>query len=88
MKKLITILFLLSSFSLFALTLKEARSKGWVEELPTGFIKATNPGAEDLVSEINTKRKNAYLKISKKTGSSVDMVAKKAHQKIKAKLNK
>lgn len=86
MKKIITLLMLTISLSAFSLSLDDARSKGWVEELPTGYIKATNPGAEALAKEVNAKRKGAYEKISKETNAPLEAVAAKAHKKIKAKL--
>ena len=88
MKKLITLVSLILTLNTSALTLNEARSKGWVEELPSGFLKATNTNAEVLAKEINSKRKKAYLKISKKTNASLEAIGAQAHKKIKAKMKK
>ena len=86
MKKIIALTLLFVSLSVSALTLQEARDKGWVEELPTGYIKATNAAAEALVAEVNGKRKQAYEKISKETNAPLEAVGKKAHEKIKEKM--
>lgn len=88
MKKIIALVLLTLTLSVSALTLDEARSKGWVEELPSGYIKATNSGAEALAKEINAKRKKAYEKISKKTNAPLEAVGAQAHKKIKAKMKK
>ncbi len=88
MKKLIALTFIFLSLAASALSLQDARDKGWVEELPTGYIKATNPAAEDLVVEVNNKRKKAYEKIAKETNAPLDTVGAKAHKKIKEKMNK
>lgn len=86
MKKLIALTLLFVSLTVSALSLQEARDKGWVEELPSGYIKATNPGAESLVKEVNAKRKQAYEKIAKETNAPLEAVGQKAHQKIKEKM--
>jgi uncharacterized protein len=86
MKSLLMTLIFLASFQVFALNLQEARSKKLVQELPTGYLKATNSSAKAFVKEINEKRKDHYLKISKKTGIAPKQVASQAAKKIKEKM--
>jgi uncharacterized protein YdbL (DUF1318 family) len=71
----------------FALDLDSARRDGLVRELPNGFLEAVNPKAKDLADTINSKRKDAYLKISKETGVDLDLVGSQAAEKIKMKLS-
>ena len=71
--------------SAWGLDLKEARMKGLVEELDTGYLKATKDNAKDLVIEVNQKRKKYYMKISSETGTTIKEVATRAAKKIKAK---
>ena len=86
MKKLMMTLMILGlSTPLFALDLKQARMKGFVEELDTGYLKATNDNAKDLVIEVNKKRKKYYMKISTETGTTVKEVASRAAKKLKSK---
>ena len=72
----------------WALDLKEARMKGFVTELDTGYLKETNPASKDLVIEVNKKRKKYYMKISTENGATVKEVAGRAAAKLKEKHNK
>lgn len=86
MKKILMTLIMIGlSTPLFALDLKEARMKGFVEELDSGYLKATNDTAKDLVIEVNKKRKKYYMKISTETGTTVKEVASRAAKKLKDK---
>ena len=85
MMKIIVFALMLISAPLWGLSLDEAKSKGWIKELPTGYIQATNPQAKSLEGEINAKRKSAYEKVAKKTGATVDQVGAQMAAKIKAK---
>ena len=86
MQRLINCLILAAAISLpaFAAPLDDAREKGYVVELPTGYIKA-QPGApasiDKLVADINQKRKQAYEKIAEKNNITVEQVGKLSYQK-------
>ena len=71
-----------------ALNLKEARQKGFVKELPSGYIEATDPSAKTLEGEVNTKRKAHYQKISKITKTDIKAIGEQAAEKILKKLGK
>ncbi|MCJ8276474.1 MAG: YdbL family protein [Bdellovibrionales bacterium] len=68
--------------------LSVARDKGLVKELPTGYIQAVDPGSKALEKSVNAKRKKAYEAIAKKTKTSVEVVGKQAHEKIKKNMKK
>ena len=85
MIKIIVFLLMLFSAPLWGLSLNEAKSKGWVKELPSGYIQATNPQAKALATDVNAKRKAAYQKVAKKTGATVEQVGAQMATKIKAK---
>lgn len=68
-----------------ALSLNEARSKGLVGELPSGYIGAIDKSsseAKSLVIEINAKRKEKYKQISAETKQNTSTVEKLAAEKI------
>ncbi|HEX5677541.1 MAG TPA: YdbL family protein [Alcanivorax sp.] len=67
----------------FALGLDSAKSQGLVGEQPNGYlgvVKAT-PEAVELASEINEKRRQAYQRIARENGISLEQVANLAGQK-------
>lgn len=67
---------LVFSVQALALDLNTAKRQGLVGEQPNGYlgvVKAT-PAAVELVSEINKKRRQAYERIAKKNGISVEQV--------------
>jgi len=68
----------------FALDLHSARAAGQVGEKTDGYVAAiTHSGAiDDLVSEVNSKRKAEYTRISKEKGQPVDVVAKLAAEQV------
>ena len=76
------------SQSIWALNLKEARLKGFVTEMETGYIKGLNVDAKDLVIEVNKKREKYYMKISSENGATVKEVATRAAAKLQKKHNK
>ncbi|MCE3233274.1 MAG: hypothetical protein K0R98_1531 [Rickettsiaceae bacterium] len=78
---------LLSTTSAFALDLQQARSEGLIKENPDGYISAakSSPEVQELVKDVNEKRKAEYTRISKENGQPVDVVAKLAAEQIKAK---
>ena len=65
-----------------ALDLATARSQGLVGEKTDGYIKALKPEASGVASEVNSKRKAEYARISKENGQPVDVVAKLAAEQI------
>lgn len=74
----------LIAFPAFALDLQEARAKGVLGELNTGYVKVLAESAEasKLADEVNAKRKAEYARISKENGQPVDVVAKLAAGQI------
>jgi uncharacterized protein len=89
MKKLIiTCAIFLIAMPAWSLDLKQARMKGFVTEMDTGYLELHNNAAKDLVIEVNKKRKKYYMKISKKNGTSIQEVASRAAIKLKEKHKK
>ncbi len=70
----------------FALDLDTARAGNLVQELPNGYLRASDPKAKPLVDDVNAKRKAAYEKVAKETNVPVDQVATQAAQKIQSKM--
>lgn len=76
----------------WALTLDEAKSKGWLGERPDGYLgKVTNDAPKEAISlmkEINGKRKDAYKKIAEKNktdlGSIQSLAGEKAQKKTES----
>ncbi|MTI52826.1 MAG: DUF1318 domain-containing protein [Alcanivorax sp.] len=67
----------------FALDLDSAKSQGLVGEQPNGYlgvVKATSEAVE-LVSDVNEKRRQAYQRIARENGISLEQVANLAGQK-------
>lgn len=79
----------LLSIPTYSLELDEARSKKMVSEMPDGFIKANDPSAKQLESEINKKRREAYEAIVKENGGKLTLqqVGEQAAKKIREKTN-
>ena len=74
---------LVFSMQALALGLDAAKSQGLVGEQPNGYlgvVKAT-PQAVQLVSDINGKRRQAYERIARQNGITVEQVEKLAGQK-------
>ena len=97
MKKTILLIVALLLFSTqvlvsqaFALNLDEAKSKGLVGELRTGYLAAVRPSAEvnKLVQNINKKRRAHYQSIAKKNGTPQKTVEELAGKKAIAKTQK
>ncbi len=94
MKKLTTLLticLLLIAQPAFSIDLQTAKSQGLVGELSSGYLGAVNaPSTEvkTLITEVNTKRKQAYMGIAarnKLTLKAVEELAgKKAIEKSEA----
>ncbi len=62
-----------------ALTLAEAKARGWVGERIDGYLGIVTPDApaavRKLVEEVNAKRRKAYEEIARKNGVPVEAVA-------------
>lgn len=85
-KKLISIaiISLLPINCAFAISLQEAKSSNLVGEQSNGYLGApSQPSAEvnQLINDINSKRKSEYQRIANSTGSSVQNVEQLAGQK-------
>ena len=86
MRKLVScfLIALMFSASAMAAPLDDARAKGYVVEMPNGYIKATPIAPADidkLVKEINEKRKQVYQQIAEKHGISVEQVGAESYRK-------
>jgi len=68
----------------WALDLQQARTQGLVGEKLDGYVTAIKPSAEvnALVSEVNSKRRAEYTKISKQNGQPTAVVGKLAAPQI------
>ena len=65
------------SNSAFAISLDEAKSKGFVGEQQNGYLGiVSNPSAEvqSLVAEVNAQRKVKYFEIANKNGTTLAAV--------------
>lgn len=74
---------LLFSVQALALNLGAAKHQGLVGEQPDGYlgvVKAT-PEAVELASDVNEKRRQAYQRIARENGITLDQVARLAGQK-------
>lgn len=90
MKKLIlsSILALSIIANAWALDLQSAKQQGLVGERTDGYIGAVSnsPQAQALVADINQKRKQAYMAISKENGQQLSVVEALAAKKLYDKL--
>jgi uncharacterized protein len=66
----------LMSFSVWAISLDDAKSQGLVGENSSGYLGlvVANSEAQAVVEEINAKRKAQYLKLAKKNNLSLAQV--------------
>jgi len=72
----------------FAANLDQAKQRGMVCELPTGYLKATNSATADvqaMVNNINAKRKQEYSRIANEHGVTPEQVGKLTAQKLEPK---
>lgn len=74
---------LLASAPAWALDLDEAKAKGLVGEVNSGYVGAVRESADvqSLVDDINQKRRDYYQKIAAKNGISLRAVEVRAGQK-------
>ncbi len=77
------LLFVIASPAM-ALDLAAARAAGSVCEQADGFIaaKSASPDVNQLVSDVNAKRRTEYAKISSQKGQTVAVVGQLAAQQI------
>lgn len=71
-----------------AANLDQAKQRGMVCELPTGYLKATAGATADvqaMVTNINGKRKQEYGRIAREHGVTPDQVAKLTAKKLSPK---
>lgn len=70
--------------SALALSLDEAKAKGWVGERYTGYlgIISQSQRVKPLVTEVNTKRQAHYKKLAIKNGIPLEEVEKLAGKKV------
>ena len=85
-KYFISFLLVFTFLPALGLSLDEAREKGWVVELPTGYVEAKNPKAQKLADEINAKRKSHYERLAKEKKTSTEAVGALAAKKIQENL--
>ena len=84
MRKIIFILLVLFPAFAYAISITEARSSGMIAENDHGYIEAVNnsPEIQNLVNEVNTKRRVEYQKIADNTGTSLRDVETLSAKKI------
>ncbi len=88
MKRLLAITLFVTGLALagnaYALDLAQARAQGLVGEKLDGYVAAVTPSADAnaVVSDVNTRRRAEYEKISKDNGQPVSVVAKIAAERI------
>lgn len=68
----------------FAMDLQQGRSQGAVGEKADGYVVAlkSTPDVQNLVSEVNNRRRAEYERISKENGQPLDVVAKLAAAQV------
>lgn len=89
LKHMFMVLALAVALPAMAITLDAARSQGLVGEANSGYIaivSESSPALEQLVSEVNGKRKREYAAIAKRNGISIAQVAARAAEKLEARL--
>jgi uncharacterized protein YdbL (DUF1318 family) len=81
-KSLIMVSLLFSSM-VFAINLDEAKNKGLVGEKDNGYlgVVVAQQDAQDLVDDINAKRKAVYIGLAAKNGITLQQVEKLAAKK-------
>jgi uncharacterized protein YdbL (DUF1318 family) len=81
---LVVISLSVTSFA-WALELDQAKSRGLVGETPSGYLEPVTPSPDSevrkLVDDINSKRRNQYIEISKKNNTTLAAVEALAGQK-------
>ena len=89
MKLIVMLLAGLLSMPVIGSELGDARSAGYIVETSDGFVRAevaAPANVKSLATEINKKRRQAYAKIAKKNGISIEQVGARSYaQRMKAK---
>jgi hypothetical protein len=88
MKKISLVLVASSlAFSVWAMSLEQAKKQGLVGELPNGYLGAvvSNNDVNSLVDKVNKRRKDIYLKLARKNNLTMEQVTKLAGEKALAK---
>jgi hypothetical protein len=88
MKKISLVLVASSlAFSVWAMSLEQAKKQGLVGELPNGYLGAvvSNNDVNSLVDKVNIRRKDIYLKLARKNNLTMEQVTKLAGEKALAK---
>ena len=82
-KILLCVMGLLLSLNAYAMSLKEAKSQGYLGEQLNGYLGLvkSNNEAKDVMLKVNAKRRAHYQKIAKKNNISTADVAKLAGKK-------
>lgn len=75
---------LILSAQAFAMDLAQGRAQGLVGEKLDGYVAAISaaPEAQALANEVNVRRREEYLKISKQNGQPASVVSKVAAESI------
>jgi hypothetical protein len=75
------------AFSVWAMSLEQAKKQGLVGELPNGYLGAvvSNSDVNSLVDKVNIRRKDIYLKLARKNNLTMEQVTKLAGEKALAK---
>jgi uncharacterized protein YdbL (DUF1318 family) len=81
---LLALLVLVASSPALALDLHGARATGLIGEKADGYVSALSPSPEvnQLVTDVNLKRRMEYERISKENGQTVSVVGTLAAPKI------
>lgn len=83
---LLTLSFIIMATPAWALSLDEAKSKGFVGETPSGYLASVSPSPNNetqrLIHEINTKRKVAYKDIATKAGVTLNIIEIRIGQRL------
>lgn len=90
-KKLLVLCSFLSSFSVVALTLDEAKDTGALGETLSGYLAPINTDNQDavkLANQINQEREKKYSEIAAKNNLKTNEVARIAGQKLVDRANK
>lgn len=77
-----------ASIAQSSVNLDQAKQRGMVCELPTGYLKSTGnatPDVTTMVNDINNKRKQEYARIADEHGVTPEQVGKLTAQKLSPK---
>lgn len=70
----------------WALSLDEAKAKGWVGETPKGYLASpadsANSAVTTLINDINQKRRAAYISSAKSAGVTLEVMESRIAQRL------